>query len=117
MVLFLTEHMNKLINSSNKPYIVVEGFVNKNDIIVSKKECKHKKKIVMYAGTLHKKFGICNLVKAFLKIKCTDAELWIYGNGDFSEELKEIAKMHSRIKYKGTRVEKRFFLSKSVTLL
>ena len=115
---FLTEHMNKLINSSNKPYIVVEGFVNKNDIIVSKKECKYKKKIVMYAGTLHKKFGICNLVKAFLKIKCTDTELWIYGNGDFSEELKEIAKMHSRIKYKGTRSREEIFsIEKRVTLL
>ena len=83
----LTGQMKERLNPK-KPTIVLEGHVD-SDIILSDNriEKKQDKKVCLYAGMLHRKYGIENLVKAFSEIKDEKAELHIYGDGDFASEL------------------------------
>jgi len=53
--IFLTEYMNKDINKYNKPYIIIEGIVDKDN---SSQQKKYKEKVCMYAGGLYEKYGI-----------------------------------------------------------
>lgn len=100
--LLLTQQMNKLVNPTKKPSIVLEGHVDEAmNAIQNDLEKKHKKKVCLYAGSLRKIYGIEMLVNGFLKAKVDDAELHIYGDGDFAESLCEIAKKHPNVKYFG----------------
>lgn len=99
---FLTKQMNDVVNKKGKPYIVIEGHVNKkmenshNDI-----EEKSDKKICIYAGSLRKIYGIKMLTEAFENVDVENAELHIYGDGDFADELKDICGKNNKIKYLG----------------
>lgn len=103
-LVLLAEAMTKKINPHNKPYIVVEGFC---DIEMQKSnnllENKYEKKVVLYAGLLHRKYGIENLTKAFINANIPNSELHVYGTGDFEKELKELAERNSAVKYFGTK--------------
>ncbi|WRK53689.1 hypothetical protein SD457_00660 [Coprobacillaceae bacterium CR2/5/TPMF4] len=57
----------------------------------------------MYTGTLAKIYGIEYLVKGFIKAKVLNSELHIYGDGDFKNELIDLCKKNSNIKYFGTK--------------
>lgn len=96
---FLTEQMNSLINIRNKPYCVVEGMCDLGTLEKDKKI--NKNRVIMYAGSLHKIYGIPLLVKAFIEGKFENAILEIYGEGDYSEELENICKSYKNIIYKG----------------
>lgn len=100
--IFLTKAMNKLINKKKKPYIVMEGMIKEKDFVSTIKFDKHSSNIIMYAGTLHIKFGIKKLVDAFNLINLNNTELWVFGQGDFEEKLREITKENHRIKYFGS---------------
>ena len=102
----LTEQMNERINRKAKPYIVSEGHVDAGlgSVPLSEKyETKNGKKVVVYAGSLLKLYGVQNLVEGFIKAKIPDSELWIYGDGDYREELEKICGENDSIKYKGVR--------------
>lgn len=95
--IFLTSSMNEVLNKKNKPSIVIEGSVvldypHKNMI---------KDKIIVYAGGIYKKYGVENLVKAFIMCDNKEYELHLYGEGSYVEELKTICKNIKNIKYKG----------------
>lgn len=104
--ILLTEQMNDYIIANithkQKPYIVIEGMV---DIDMGKKSIseqkKYSKKVCMYAGILDRKYGIEMLVKGFDKANIPDSELHIYGDGEYKDELLEICKKKSNIKYFG----------------
>ncbi|MGM7702963.1 glycosyltransferase [Pseudalkalibacillus sp. Hm43] len=103
--ILLTEAMNDLVNKKRKPYIVIEGMIRKKDFEVfsNKGIKKYPSKVMMYAGTLHAKFGIKNLVESFDSIDPSfNAELWIYGKGDFENELDYFIKKNPNIRYKGS---------------
>ena len=55
----------------------------------------------MYAGALYEKYGILNMVKAFMQLK-TDYELWLFGSGDIEMEIRHYAALDERIKFFGT---------------
>ena len=98
----LTEQINELVNPSSRPYIVIEGMVdlnmeNKPNVL----QDKYEEKIVIYAGTLHKKYGVKKLIEAFVKLKMDDARLWLYGSGEMDTEIKNYEKEDHRIKYFG----------------
>jgi glycosyltransferase involved in cell wall biosynthesis len=100
--LLLTDAMKDIVNKNKKPYIVIEGQADKNMAIAENLlENKYPKKTVMYAGMLHKKYGIKTLVDAFIKADIKDAELHIYGDGDYKDEIIDIAKSNPNIKYMG----------------
>lgn len=83
----------------NKPFCVVEG-ISSNIKEVEKKETGSVKTI-LYTGTLHKKFGILNLLKAFENISNKNYRLAICGIGDSEEIIKKASQNDSRIIFKG----------------
>lgn len=95
----LTESINKRVNKNQKPYLIIEGVADYKDIAF----CGHHKKYIMYAGGLYEKYGVKNLVTAFAKLNFKDLELWLFGGGDYVEELKKICKQSPNIKYFGYR--------------
>ena len=100
--IFLTEQMNKLINSLNKPYIVMEGLVDFNmEQMPNDLDNKEKKKVVMYAGALREAYGVKNLIEGFFAYENSEAELWIFGNGDYKEEVIKYAEKDHRIRFGG----------------
>ena len=98
----LTEQMNSVVNTHNKPYIIMEGLADigqfTSDAILPP---KHFPKIVMYAGGLHERYGLKMLVEAFMQLDNKDWNLLIYGSGPFVDELKRYCESDSRILYKG----------------
>lgn len=99
---FLTDAMNKVLNHKNKPYIVMEGLVDINmKTSANTLKNKNKKDIIMYAGAIREKYGLKNLAEGFKKYKNENAELWIYGAGDYVTEIREYEKKDKRIKYFG----------------
>lgn len=63
----------------------------------------HEKKIILYAGTLNKKYGILDLIEAFniASAKNDKLELQIYGYGDSITKILESSKLNNNIKYCG----------------
>ena len=103
---FLTEYMSQRLNKKNMPYIVLEGHVDSEiDIsnVPERTERINGKRIVMYAGSLHRIYGIENLIGGFLKADIPDSELHIYGDGDYREEIVYIASIYPNIKFYGVK--------------
>ncbi len=102
--LLLTEAMNAVVNKNSKPYIVLEGHSdNKMANIENSLSGKSSPKVMMYAGGIHKEYGIERLVNAFLRGGFDDWELHIYGDGNYKSELTELSEKVSNVKYFGIR--------------
>ena len=97
---YLTDTMHNIV-APTKPYIVIEGIASDstNDEIKSKdKSCTF---AIMYAGMLHEKYGILNLVNVFKKLTKKNIELWLFGDGTATPIVKDHAIKDQRIKYFG----------------
>ncbi|MEH7106444.1 glycosyltransferase [Bacillus sp. JJ1764] len=98
--LCVSKYLGEIVNSKNKPNEIIEAFADiengTSDLLPLKRE-----KAIMYAGTLHKQFGIDKLLYAFKEIKDPELELWLFGTGDLANEIISEAKNDSRIKYFG----------------
>ena len=97
---YLTKEMSEVINPL-KPYVVVEGIA---DLRYAKKPDVDEKSTpvaIMYAGMLHKNYGILNLVEAFCQLKKDNIELWLFGDGNCVSEIKDYCKLNENIKYFG----------------
>ena len=100
--ILLAEAMNGIVNPHHKPFIVIEGFSDARMKDVSNTpEMKNEPKMIMYAGGIHKEYGIKSLVEAFLSINPSDWQLVIYGTGNYREELLSICNTHSNVIYRG----------------
>lgn len=97
--IFLTEDMNSKINKYNKPYIVIEGIVD--DTLPKVSVNKDLKDVLMYAGSLQKRFGLEDLINSYMKYNNNNSELWIYGDGDYRKNIESAALKDKRIKYFG----------------
>ena len=101
---FLSEPMNTLINHAHKPYIVVEGTVDsKMETLDNVLEKKAIPRVCLYSGSLRRIYGVPALVAGFLKANIDNTELWIYGDGDYRDELQSICKQHPNVRYFGVR--------------
>jgi len=98
---FLTEQMNNRLNKDKKPYCIIEGLVDINMATQNKKILNDDRKVCLYSGALHKKFGIANLVEAFTRKHLNEYELHLYGTGDYVTEIEQVVKKHGNIKYFG----------------
>lgn len=107
----LTEQMNAVVNPKNKPFLVMEGLVDENIILDNNKINKNQKKILLYAGGIFIKYGVKNLLDAFLFIQDSDVELHIYGSGDLEDKMGIYCSNDERIKYFGV-VENKLVVSK-----
>ena len=94
--ILLTHAMADRVQPGKKPYLVIEGQVDSsmggapNLVENNKWDGLH----CVYAGGLHKKYGIETLVKAFMLADVPNSILHIYGDGDFVPELREIKNEH-----------------------
>lgn len=100
--ILLTEQMNYAVNPGKKPYIVMEGLVDINMTTVPN-ELKDKAPfpVVMYAGALRAQYGLKNLVEGFQGYANPDARLWIFGAGDYAEDIQKAAETDNRIIFGG----------------
>lgn len=83
-----------------KPFCVMEGIAAPSSNVTAI-QTEQSEKIVLYTGTLHRKFGVLNLLEAFKCIKDEKYRLWICGVGDSEKEIERAAKEDLRIVYKG----------------
>lgn len=97
--IYLTEAMSEEV-APGKPYTVVETIADKSIFDTVRTPEKSEPPAVMYAGALYKKYGVDLIVDAFEKVK-SDCELWLFGSGDYEEEIKKRAKNNTRIKFFG----------------
>lgn len=67
----------------------------------SGKPCGGGKRICLYAGSLHRQYGIEMLVNAFRSLAPENAELHIYGTGDYLDELQKITESGGPVRYCG----------------
>ena len=86
--------------NQNNNAIHIDGGVNLKSLNVQNKKKKHKKKIILYAGTIGDYTGVTCLINAFHHVKEVDTELWICGRGNYSE-IKESVEKDPRIKFFG----------------
>jgi glycosyltransferase involved in cell wall biosynthesis len=102
---FLTESMKDKVAVNGKKYIVVEGSVDCDmQRTENKLSDKYEKKVCHYAGMLFEKYGVSMMVEAFIKASVKNAELHIYGSGDYANKLKTICEKHKNIIYHGIKL-------------
>lgn len=98
----LTEMMNAYINPTEKPHVVLEG---QADIAMKDRvpslEMKESPRVVLYAGGVSRQYGAEIMTEGFRMANITNAQLHIYGPGDYVEELQEISRKDPRIFYGG----------------
>ena len=102
----LTEMMNQKVNHKNKPYIVLEGHVDSDAPTPQSRtpyEVSDGIKTLLYAGSLKRIYGIDYLVRGFVRADLPDAQLRIYGDGDFKEELLRLCETYPSVRYMGVR--------------
>ena len=100
--LLLTKQMNKIVNPKDRPCVVLEGHADISMANIQNNIAeKDNPRVCLYAGTLRKIYGIKMLVEGFLKANIPNAELHIYGSGDYVEELKALSEQNSTVKYLG----------------
>ena len=97
--IFLSEYANQEINTSNKPYLVIEGMVYPDMLEVYPDDETF---TILYAGGLNKTSGIDILLEAFDKLKLKHAKLNICGAGELTEFVKSYREKNNDIIYLGT---------------
>ena len=93
----LTESINDVVNEKKRPYCIVEGFADSRDTTVSETHENY----VMYAGGVYEKYGVKNLVDAFVSLNRTDVSLKIFGDGSYVEDVKRVSERHPNVQYMG----------------
>lgn len=96
----LTKHMAEYMEIS-QPFCVMEGIASPPAAEGTIPPKDKKEKIVLYTGTLHRKFGILHLLEAFQMISDQDMKLVICGIGDSEAEIKAAAEKDPRICFMG----------------
>lgn len=111
----LSEYMKEHL-PSNIPHVLIEGIFHPEDI--NNIPNKDNEKIVLYTGNLDARYGIKDLIDAFLLSENPEYRLWLCGVGDTIEYINKVSSTDSRIKYLGVLPRKDIIkLQKQATLL
>lgn len=94
----LTDQMKEPIGVGARPYVVMEGIYG---LPQEYSLVTHRKRAILYSGRLNARYGVQNLLEAFLKLNDDTVELWICGSGEMEEAIKTAAMMDGRIKFLG----------------
>ena len=99
----ITESLNSVVNNGGKPYLVIEGSVDADADMTGSAGVTGKQdgRIIMYAGGIYAKFGLPNLIGAFMKLPDPDLRLHIYGDGTYIDDVREAEIRDERIRYFG----------------
>lgn len=88
-----------------KPYIVMEGIAPERAEDAEADCSKSGNEIIIaYTGTLHRRFGVLHLLKAFMLTKNENFRLVICGVGDSEQEIIAAAQQDKRIVFRGQMV-------------
>ena len=100
--ILLTKYLAEPLEVGGRPYLVMEGICESG----SRQSVRKQKSsnICLYTGTVNEEYGIKELVDSFAGM--SDRELWICGNGDAVEYVKEAERLYYNIKYWGFKVGK-----------
>ncbi len=100
---FATRDMATAYGVIDKPFTVLECAYIKteypedlNEIHISRGT-----KIIFYAGSLRKEYGLVHLLRAFSQISDPDYRLWLAGGGNAEDIISEYQKRDSRIEFLG----------------
>ncbi len=98
-----TEQMSNYLNIKDKPFVVIEGMINPEEIVIKgdKSNDYSQKKDVVYTGSLVAADGILNLLEAFHQIEDQNLNLVICGKGETENKIKEYAEIDKRIHFLG----------------
>lgn len=99
----LTDAMTEKLGLNEKDCIVIEGMIDQKDC-TTKEEIENKdfsKKSIVYAGSLHEKYGVKNFLEAIKLIKNEEVTFYIFGDGELKQEISEYSKLDSRVKFMG----------------
>lgn len=94
----LSPYMREKLPMGSKPWLQFEGIYQ---VPASQNEDtpKEENKTIMYTGNIYRKRGVDMLLDAFSQIKNPNYRLWIRGNGEMKQEIIELSKKDTRIKY------------------
>lgn len=98
--IYLTQTMSEVV-APEKPHMVMEGIADVSSARNPELFEKTKKRAIMYAGAISEKYGLKNLIEAFLMFNAPDTELWIFGTGDYASQVNKLAAAHENIIYFG----------------
>lgn len=96
----LTEQMADYLQVT-QPYCVMEGIATKPEEEPDFSPYESPVKRILYSGTLHKRFGVMNLLNAFQMMDGKEYELILCGVGDSEREIQDAAKKDPRIRFLG----------------
>lgn len=101
----LSEQMTELIDIGDRPYCVVDGIYSYDDASMedaSAEKGNETEKRIVYTGSLHREYGICELIQDFKMIKEPTYRLIIAGSGNAEKTVLESTREDPRISYVGT---------------
>ena len=94
----LTGALNELFNKQNRANLTIEGIIENKYKSINVKEYGN---YIYYYGPLEEKYGVYELIDAFLELNFIDVNLVIAGYHGNNEKLNKIAKEHPSVKYLG----------------
>ena len=94
----LTSGLNELFNKYNRANLTFEGIVENK---FKKQDVSEYGKYAFFFGNLEEKFGVNELIKAFIEYDNKDTNLVIAGYHGNSDKINKLIKDHSNIKYLG----------------
>lgn len=100
----LTKAMAPALKIEDIPYIVQEGIISDVplNLLDVRTECNEDCLVkIVYTGKLYEKFGVKNLIDAFLTMKESNYRLILCGDGDVAGYAREKACNDKRICYMG----------------
>ena len=99
---FVTKFMPQEMGVESKPFAVIEGMYSESSE-PTKSVAQGEEKIIFYAGSVRKDYGLSHLLKAFSLVKGKEYRLIIAGSptDDAVEEVKAYAARDSRIAFLG----------------
>lgn len=101
---FLTEYMSECYNVFGKPYTVIEGMIDPEEIRIdeqAEQEIQDEEIRVVYTGTMNIRYGVLGLVNMMKYIDDPKFKLVLCGTGDGNNEIIKASKQDARIIFKG----------------
>ena len=104
----LSEPMKELFEIGSRPYCIVDGIYSDEGIADERDEPIIRHSIV-YTGSLHKEYGILDLLSEFEKTTDSSYKLIIAGSGNAAQNVADAALRDSRIVYLGPLPQREVF--------
>lgn len=108
----LTSLIPSALKISQDKCVIVEGIYDEeyeSHIDTSKVAPDRQNKVVLYTGTLDKRYGIVRLLDSFKSLADSAIELWVCGGGDGESLVVSAAEKNSKIKYLGSKQKKEIY--------